>query len=383
MVADVSSKGFMRLMSGAATIAGEPLNGRGMNRGARSAMPAAHVRATARFAAVAALSLLATVATTAASAQSSGTPGKSWWDTRNDPSPSTAPPTATPDSAHEVLLGTITTGRPSSADRGDVADQILADGLDALRRGDVMLGRRRLEAVIDAYPDSPAAFAARRELAALYSIPGRNSPTSGATPPSARWIPAQNSAQPAGPDVQARNVGATEPDNRGTLAREARARERQSRRDERVLRALSFEFQMQAGDRVFFAESSVELGARARGVLSAQARWLGRYPDLPLVIEAHADDDNARDLDIQLSEQRARAVQERLVAAGVDPARISITAFGRDRPVATCRSPECAAQNRRVITRVGGLPDLDAVHRSVEEPALAIAPSRAAPSRRD
>lgn len=317
--------------------------------------------------------------TAMAAAAQSEAPRRSWW---SRPVVETAPRPET--SSREILLGTITTGKPGPRDQMGVADQVLADGLDALHRGDVMLGRRRLEAVIEAYPESSAAGAAREELSALYNLRARSAPVDRAAEPTARWIPAQSPADANQPSGPVRSVGETPRGDRGMPSKEALARERQSRRDERWLRALSFDFQMAAGDRVFFAESSTDIGARARGVLAAQAHWLMRHPGLPVVIEAHADDSSGnRDLDTQISEQRARAVQERLVEEGVDPARIRIVAFGRDRPVATCQAPECAAQNRRVITRVGGIPEIEGGRHSTEAPALAVVPPRAAPSGRD
>jgi peptidoglycan-associated lipoprotein len=324
-----------------------------------------------------AFALLAALAASTAFAQTDAAAPRTWW---GRPVVDPAPPA---ESAREILLGTITTGKSAGTERSSVADQLLADGLDALHRGDVMLGRRRLEAVIDAYPDSPAAVTAREELSVLYNIRARTTPGGRATEPTARWVPTQNAPETESDGTDLRNVRSVPPDDRSTL-KEARAREHQSRRDARWLRALSFDFQMAAGDRVFFAESSVEIGARSRGVLAAQARWLMRHPGLPVVIEAHADDGRGnRDLDTQISERRARAVQDRLIEEGVESSRITIVAFGRDRPVATCAAPECAAQNRRVITRIGGVPDSDIGRRGIEEPALAVVPPRSPPVRRD
>ncbi|MEZ5817261.1 MAG: OmpA family protein [Hyphomicrobiaceae bacterium] len=287
-------------------------------------------------------------------------------------------------SSREILLGTIRTGQGAPQERTSVADQILADGLDALRRGDVMLGRRRLEAVAEAYPDSSAAMIARDELRDLYRI-RRPPPTSlGGDESQPRWIPTQESTDSEASTRRGTNHDASSRYDR-SLDKEARARELQQRIDQRRLLALSYDFQMAAGDRIFFAETSVDIGARARSVLTAQARWLARHTDLPVVIEAHSDDyPGNRDLEIQIAERRARAVQERLVEDGVAVSRITIVAYGRDRPVATCRAPECAAQNRRAITRVGGLPSVAGSRRGIEEPALAIVPrDEPAPRGRD
>lgn len=111
-------------------------------------------------------------------------------------------------------------------------------------------------------------------------------------------------------------------------------------------------FQAAAGDRVFFGQGSPELGARARKVLSAQAAWLKQHADFVAVIEGHADEPGSEGENAALSVARAGVVRSRLISEGVEPDRLSIIAFGRTRRVAPCAGPDCAAQNRRSVTRV-------------------------------
>jgi outer membrane protein OmpA-like peptidoglycan-associated protein len=125
---------------------------------------------------------------------------------------------------------------------------------------------------------------------------------------------------------------------------------------------LGADFQMTVGDRVFFGEGSAKLGTRARAALQAQAQWLVRHPWVFITLEGHADDHGGDDL--LLSQDRAEAVRQRLIEDGVEPLRIKTQAFGRSRSVADCANTTCAAQNRRVVTRVGEpqpdrAPDLD------------------------
>lgn len=113
------------------------------------------------------------------------------------------------------------------------------------------------------------------------------------------------------------------------------------------------EFQSQVGDRVFFSEGSAELGARARTALAAQAAWLKRNTAVPVIIEGHADDSEAASYSLEVSQRRAEAVRRRLIETGVAPERIRIVAYGRERLIAECALPGCAAQNRRAVTVVG------------------------------
>jgi peptidoglycan-associated lipoprotein len=113
------------------------------------------------------------------------------------------------------------------------------------------------------------------------------------------------------------------------------------------------EFQSQVGDRVFFSEGSAELGARARTALEAQAAWLKRNLALAVTVEGHSDDAGAVSHNLEVSRHRAEAVRRRLIESGVAAERIRIAAYGRERPIARCGEPSCAAQNRRVVTVVG------------------------------
>lgn len=280
-------------------------------------------------------------------------------------------PTGSVAQSREVLLGTITAGGSTSIrDRERAAAELLADGIAALERGEVMIGRRHLEVLVERFPEARAASVARDELGALYSgqrsrgyLAVRDGDDERITPQST------DSTKSAPLEPRARSA-------QSEAAREqALAHKRQLEEDRRLL-GLAYEFQSSAGDRVFFAESSSELGAKARSVLAAQARWLARHRELPVTIEAHADDHRGqRELDVRLAEKRGAAVRERLLEEGISPERITVQAFGRDRPVATCGSPECAVQNRRVVTRIGaaGAPDSTTV-RGRETPALATAP---------
>jgi outer membrane protein OmpA-like peptidoglycan-associated protein len=113
------------------------------------------------------------------------------------------------------------------------------------------------------------------------------------------------------------------------------------------------EFRESTGDRVFFAPSSAELGAKARAVLTAQARWLKRHPRFTITLEAHADEPGSEAFNTELSARRAENVRLRLIEDGVDPSVIAIRARGRDDRVALCPESACLAQNRRVVTRLG------------------------------
>ena len=105
-------------------------------------------------------------------------------------------------------------------------------------------------------------------------------------------------------------------------------------------------FLIDVGDRVFFSESSATIGGRARSIIENQARWLKARPSLTVTVIGRADDGGNRGAALGLSRQRAEAVRDRLVAAGIYGGRIEIKAAGDSDRLALCATPLCQAQNR-------------------------------------
>jgi peptidoglycan-associated lipoprotein len=119
------------------------------------------------------------------------------------------------------------------------------------------------------------------------------------------------------------------------------------------LRKLRFRFLAEVGDRVFFAENSATIGGRARAILEAQGRWLKAAKGLDVTIIGRSADGLDKDASAALSMARAKAVEAKLIEAGVPPERIKIEARGSADPVATCDSAMCRAQNRHAESLLG------------------------------
>ena len=106
------------------------------------------------------------------------------------------------------------------------------------------------------------------------------------------------------------------------------------------------------GDRVFFDFDSSVLTPQARQILDGQAAWLGRYPNVRLMIEGHCDERGTREYNLALGERRAAAAANYLVALGVDQSRVSTISYGKERPYALGHDEESWAQNRRAVSVV-------------------------------
>ena len=219
---------------------------------------------------------------------------------------------------------------PEHLDEQQLFDDALAD----LEAGQRNSAQRLFEILVSRHPDGDLAVEARRLLADLYrsALPeGR-----GAVAQPFKW-----SLQ----DRDARNG----PDTAGPTSAETPRAGRSPAPG--VAAGTEMAFMVDAGDRVFFSTGSADLGSRARSVLAAQARWLKRQSDVFVTIEGHADDAPlSQEQQANLAEGRAEAVRKRLIEEGIAPGRLHVAAFGRDRRIASCDTPACSAQNRRVVS---------------------------------
>ena len=103
-------------------------------------------------------------------------------------------------------------------------------------------------------------------------------------------------------------------------------------------------------DMITFDTDRYNIDASDQGVLQSQAQWLGRYPAKSITIEGHADERGTRDYNIALGDRRANAAKNYLVSLGIDPARISVVSYGKERPLAIGSDEESWARNRRAVT---------------------------------
>jgi outer membrane protein OmpA-like peptidoglycan-associated protein len=76
--------------------------------------------------------------------------------------------------------------------------------------------------------------------------------------------------------------------------------------------------------------------------------FVNRDPSKPIRIEGHTDARGTAGANRVLSQRRADAVRDALIAAGVAAARISSVGLGEDQPVASNDTEEGRARNRRV-----------------------------------
>jgi outer membrane protein OmpA-like peptidoglycan-associated protein len=103
---------------------------------------------------------------------------------------------------------------------------------------------------------------------------------------------------------------------------------------------------------IHFAYKSAMLDSSSNPVLDQVNELLLQHKDLMLVIEAHTDDIGGRAYNVELSQQRARSVVEHLLSMGVEPERLVPIGHGKNQPIASNKSGEGRALNRRVEFRM-------------------------------
>jgi outer membrane protein OmpA-like peptidoglycan-associated protein len=105
---------------------------------------------------------------------------------------------------------------------------------------------------------------------------------------------------------------------------------------------------------VLFDTGSYTLRSAAREKLAKVSGILLAYPGLKLQVEGYTDSVGSDEYNQRLSEQRARAVRDYLVAQGVSADAVTAAGFGKTRPVASNDTIEGRQQNRRVEIVVNG-----------------------------
>lgn len=117
---------------------------------------------------------------------------------------------------------------------------------------------------------------------------------------------------------------------------------------------MAEKFQVEVGDRVFFAFDKFNIDPDQKKTLDRQAAWLKANNGTTITVEGHCDERGTREYNLALGERRANAVKDYLVVQGINASRIKTVSYGEERPVALGSDETAWAQNRRAVTVVGG-----------------------------
>jgi K(+)-stimulated pyrophosphate-energized sodium pump len=105
-------------------------------------------------------------------------------------------------------------------------------------------------------------------------------------------------------------------------------------------------------DRLTFATGSATILPESQEQLNNIASILKAYPDVRIRIGGYTDSTGNAAANQRLSQQRAHAVRQALIARGVAPSRVTAEGYGASHPIADNATPEGRARNRRISVRV-------------------------------
>ena len=99
---------------------------------------------------------------------------------------------------------------------------------------------------------------------------------------------------------------------------------------------------------VTFATGSATLTPESEAALHNVAKQLQASPEVRVQVAGFTDNTGSRSANIKISQKRAVAVEKFLEQNGVSPGQLSAKGFGPDKPVASNKTAEGRAKNRRV-----------------------------------
>jgi len=103
---------------------------------------------------------------------------------------------------------------------------------------------------------------------------------------------------------------------------------------------------------VMFDINSSALKPGAYDEINRVANVLQQYPQTSLTIAGHTDSTGSEEYNLQLSQRRADAVKNALMAQGVSAARMNTIGYGESNPIADNSTEHGRQLNRRVEIRI-------------------------------
>ncbi|MDQ3046140.1 MAG: OmpA family protein [Bacteroidota bacterium] len=103
---------------------------------------------------------------------------------------------------------------------------------------------------------------------------------------------------------------------------------------------------------IFFDFDKATLRPESTNELERLTKLLNDVPTLKIEISGHTDSKGAADYNQKLSQNRAKAVVDHLVKAGIAADRLTFAGYGKDQPVATNDTDEGRQMNRRTEFKI-------------------------------
>jgi peptidoglycan-associated lipoprotein len=98
---------------------------------------------------------------------------------------------------------------------------------------------------------------------------------------------------------------------------------------------------------VYFDYDKSDIRADQRAAVQGDAQFLTQHPNINFTIEGHCDSRGSTEYNLALGDQRAMAVKNALVSAGVSASQIKTISYGKEKPFCMEETESCWQQNRR------------------------------------
>src|SRR5215813_4866545 len=98
---------------------------------------------------------------------------------------------------------------------------------------------------------------------------------------------------------------------------------------------------------VYFDYDKSDIRADQQAAIQGDAHFLQQHTNINITIEGHCDERGSTEYNLALGTNRADAVKNALIQAGVSGSRIKTISYGKEKPFCTASDESCWQENRR------------------------------------
>lgn len=98
---------------------------------------------------------------------------------------------------------------------------------------------------------------------------------------------------------------------------------------------------------VYFDYDKSDIRASEQASVQGDVAFLQQHSNISFTIEGHCDERGSTEYNLALGDNRASAVKNALVSAGISADRIKTISYGKEKPFCTESNESCWQQNRR------------------------------------
>jgi peptidoglycan-associated lipoprotein len=98
---------------------------------------------------------------------------------------------------------------------------------------------------------------------------------------------------------------------------------------------------------IYFDYDKYDVRMDQQASLQGDASFLKQHPNIRITLEGHCDERGSTEYNLALGTNRADAVKNALVQAGVTGDRIKTISYGKEKPFCTAPNESCWQENRR------------------------------------